>query len=53
MKRVGDQQDEYEVVDRELADLALAEEPQGDQQRYIREDCSQYELPPGEGRQEE
>jgi len=35
LQRVGDQEDEHEVEQRELADLSFAEQAQGDEQRQV------------------
>ena len=45
LQRVGDQEDEDEVEERELPDLSLAKQAQGDQKRAIDQRCTQDKLP--------
>jgi len=40
------EQDEHEVVERELPDLALAEDPERDQQPRVGHDAAKHKLPP-------
>src|SRR5205807_4388723 len=52
LQRVGDQQDEHEVEQGELADLPLAEQTQGDEKRAVDKRRTQDKLPRRDARQE-
>jgi hypothetical protein len=45
LQSVGDQQDEDKVVERELTNLALAEDAKGDQERDVDQYRTENQLP--------
>ena len=50
---VGDQQHEHQVKGRELPQLALAEQPEADEEDHVDQGCTNDEVPPRNAQVEE